>query len=311
MTKPTSNARPIIIKRRKKVAAGHHGGNWKVAYADFMTALMAFFLLLWILSVSDKEKLVGIADYFTPAAVPLVDIAGYDPEAAIARDAKVDEPPLPDAAMQDSPALDPPADASGQATNPWSTFVERIPPAPSDATSAPAEVAVDQMAAAQAALEDTMAKGNPLESLAGNLMVARTPDGLVVQIVDLGESPMFQSGSAEVTEVLDRVLTEFSTVIGGVPMVVNITGHTDSIPFRGNPGYGNWELSADRANAARRALEAAGVPADRFRSVSGLADVTPLIPENPEDARNRRITIELKLMEIVTPSGIESETEVR
>lgn len=306
MTKPTSNVRPIIIKRPKKVAGGHHGGNWKVAYADFMTALMAFFLLLWILSVSDKEKLVGIADYFTPATIPLVDIAGYDPEAAIARDAEADEPPLPDAAKQDSPAIDPPADASGQAANPWSAFVDDAAPAPPDSASASPDVAVavDHMAAAQAALEDTMAQGNPLESLAGNLMVARTPDGLVVQIVDLGESPMFQSGSAEVTEVLNRVLTEFSTVIGGVPMVVNITGHTDSTPFRGNPGYGNWELSADRANSTRRALEAAGVPADRFRSVSGLADVAPLIPENPEDARNRRITIELKLMGTAAQPGI-------
>ena len=312
MTKPTSNARPIIIKRQKKVAGGHHGGNWKVAYADFMTALMAFFLLLWILSVSDKEKLVGIADYFTPAAIPLVDIAGYDPEAAIARDPEADDPPLPDAAKQDSPAIDPPADATGQAENPWSAFVDGAAAAPPDAASAAPGVAVDHMAAAQAALEDTMAKGNPLESLAGNLMVARTPDGLVVQIVDLGESPMFQSGSADVTEVLNRVLTEFSTVIAGVPMVVNITGHTDSTPFRGNPGYGNWELSADRANAARRALEAAGVPADRFQSVSGLADVAPLIPEDPEDARNRRITIELKLMGTAAQSGSgSSETELR
>lgn len=292
MTAP-SNGRPIVIKRRKKVQNGHHGGNWKVAYADFMTAMMAFFLLLWILSVTDVQKLSGIAEYFTPAAVPLVDIAGYDPAAAIARDAQEDEPPLPDAAKQDRPA-DPPPDASGQGANPWAAFEEAETPDPAE-TPPPGAVA-DPVAAAQAALEETMAKGNPLESLAGNLMVARTPDGLVVEIVDLGESPMFQSGSAEVTEVLGRVLKEFSTVIAGAPMLVSITGHTDASPYRGHPGYGNWELSADRANAARRALEAAGVPADRFRSVSGLADVLPLIAEDPKDARNRRITIELEPM---------------
>lgn len=281
--KTAPNSRPIIIKRKKKVVHGHHGGNWKVAYADFMTAMMAFFLLLWILSVSDKKKLDGIAEYFTPAAVPLVDIAGYDPEAAIAREADVEKPPLPDVATPDKPAPAPAEEAAGKSgPNPWAAF--ETPDSPE----------TDPVATAQAALEDTMAQGNPLESLAGNLMVARTPDGLVVQIVDLGESPMFRSGSAEVTDVLGRVLRELSGVIATAPLSVSITGHTDSSPYRGNPGYGNWELSADRANAARRTLEEAGVRPDRLRSVSGLADVQPLFPENPKDARNRRITIKLE-----------------
>jgi chemotaxis protein MotB len=286
------NSRPIVIKRVKKVSGGHHGGNWKVAYADFMTAMMAFFLLLWILTVTDDEKLVGIAQYFTPAAVPLVDIAGYDPAAAIARDAESQEPPLPDVERQDRPSEeDPPPDAIGQGANPWAAFEDLDTPLPTKAE--PADADADPVAAAQAALEDTMAKGNPLESLAGNLMVSRTPDGLVVEIVDLGESPMFQSGSAAVTPSLGRVLKEFSAVIARSSLSIRITGHTDATPFRGDPGYGNWELSADRANAARRALVEAGVPADRFLSVSGLADVAPLVPEDPKNARNRRITIEL------------------
>lgn len=287
-----SNGRPIVIKRQKKVVNGHHGGNWKVAYADFMTAMMAFFLLLWILTISDAKKLTGIAEYFTPAAVPLVDIAGYDPAAAVVRDPEADQPPLPDAARQDTVPVDPPANATGQGANPWAAFDEAGSPVPSE--SQQPETYADPVAAAEAALTDRMAKGNPLESLAGNLMVARSPDGLVVEIVDLGDRPMFQSGSAKVTEDLGQVLAELSTVIAAVPMVVMITGHTDASPYRGRPGYGNWELSADRANAARRTLEAAGVPGDRFRSVSGLADVLPLIADDPMDARNRRITIELE-----------------
>lgn len=299
----TPNSRPIVIKRSKKVAGGHHGGNWKVAYADFMTAMMAFFLLLWILSVSDAEKLVGIAEYFTPATLPLVDIAGYDPAAAVVRDAQTGGPPLPDAAQQEIPATDPPPDASDRGANPWAAFEKAEAPLPAD-TPPPEPVAdPDPVAIAQAALEDTMAKGNPLESLAGNLMVARTPDGLVVEIVDLGESPMFQSGSAEVTETLGRVLREFSAVIAKAPMAVKITGHTDASPYRGRAGYGNWELSADRANAARRALETAGVPASRFRSVSGLADMMPLVPEDPKNARNRRITIELEPIHPAPPAA--------
>ena len=293
-TKTASNSRPIVIKRKKKVVNGHHGGNWKVAYADFMTAMMAFFLLLWILSVSDTEKLEGIAEYFTPAAVPLVDIAGYDPAAAIARESDSDAPPLPQLG-QDRPLTDPSDDATApDGPNPWKAF-DAEAAATKNAAKPPSDKAkADPVATAQAALEQKMAKGNPLESLAGNLMVARTPDGLVVEIVDLGERPMFRTGSAEVTEVLMRVLTEFSEVIADAPMAISITGHTDAVPFRGNQGYGNWELSADRANAARRALESAGVPPDRFTSVSGLAAVAPLIPEEPKDARNRRITLKLE-----------------
>ncbi|WP_374434265.1 flagellar motor protein MotB [Tabrizicola sp.] len=288
---PQSNNRPII-KKVKKVSGGHHGGNWKVAYADFMTAMMAFFLLLWILSVSDAEKLSGIADYFTPAAVPMVDISGFDPAAAPIRDALETQPPVPDLAQQELPPADPPPNATGKAANPWTAFEEGEAESLSD--SPPHDGAADPLGAAQAAIEETMATGNPLESLAGNLMVARTPDGLLVEIVDLGDRPMFRSGSAEVTEVLARVLKEFSTVIAGTPMAVSITGHTDASPYRGRAGYGNWELSADRANAARRLLEESGVPADRFRSVGGMADVAPLIVEDPVDPRNRRITIELQ-----------------
>jgi chemotaxis protein MotB len=292
MTAPKTapNSRPIIIKRKKKVAGGHHGGNWKVAYADFMTAMMAFFLLLWILSVSDAKKLTGIAEYFTPAQVAMVDIAGYDPQAAAVRDSKADRPPLPLDTAEETPAKEPKPEATTQGgPNPWTAFDSSKAPA---TTPAP-EANADPVADALAALKDTMAKGNPLESLAGNLLVSRTPDGLVVEIVDLGESPMFASGRAEVTETLARVLTQFAAVMAKAPMAIKITGHTDASPFRGSEGYGNWELSADRANAARRALEAAGVPSDRFRAVSGLAAVVPLVPENPKDARNRRITIEL------------------
>lgn len=297
MTAPKSapNSRPIIIKRTKKVSSGHHGGNWKVAYADFMTAMMAFFLLLWILSVSDTKKLVGIAEYFTPAQVAMVDIAGYDPAAAPVRDAKADRPPLPGETAEERPDAEPLKDATTQGRpNPWTAFDSSEAPQPETAPPAEAEAKADTIADALAALQDTMAKGNPLESLAGNLMVARTPDGLVLEIVDLGESPMFASGRAEVTAVLGKVLVEFAAVLANTPMTISITGHTDASPYSRNQGYGNWELSADRANAARRALEEAGVPFDRFKSVQGLAEVAPLIPENPKDPRNRRITIELK-----------------
>lgn len=289
----------VIIKRPKKVIKGHHGGAWKVAYADFMTALMAFFILLWILSTSEPEKLEGIADYFTPASVPLVDILGYDPEAAMVRD-KNEVIPMPETALwQDPPAalpLESEAETMDtQSSNPWTEFEQTM-----QASSERAEVAPDSRDAVDAmlsALTDTMAQGNPLESVAGNLMVSRSADGLIVEILDLGERPMFQSGSAELTDVVHQVLSEVANVIAAVPMNIKIIGHTDATPFRGSGGYGNWELSADRANAARRALESFGVSPERFTRVSGRAAVTPLIPEDPNDARNRRITIELVTVE--------------
>lgn len=292
----------VIIKRPKKVIKGHHGGNWKVAYADFMTALMAFFLMLWILSLSEPEKLEGIADYFTPASIPLVDILGYDPEAAKVRD-KNDMVPMPDSALWEDPPAEFPLDSEAETadeapTNPW-TALEQTTQTLSE-NSAETRDSQDPVDAMLSALKDTMAKGNPLESLAGNLMVSRSADGVIVEILDLGERPMFQSGSAELTAVVRQVLSEVANVIAAVPMNIKIIGHTDATPFRGSSGYGNWELSADRANAARRALETFGVSPERFTRVSGRAAVTPLIPEDPSDARNRRITIELVTVE--TPS---------
>lgn len=302
MADPTNlpNTPPIvIIKRPKKVIKGHHGGAWKVAYADFMTALMAFFVLLWILSISEPEKLEGIADYFTPASVPLVDILGYDPEAAMVRD-KNDKIPMPESALWEDPPAELPLDSEAETadeanSNPWTAF-EQTTQASSE-NSAEAQDSRDPVDAMLSALTDTMAQGNPLESLAGNLMVSRTADGVIVEILDLGERPMFQSGSAELTEGVHQVLSEVANVIAAVPMNIKIIGHTDAIPFRGSVGYGNWELSADRANAARRALETFGVSPERFTRVSGRAAVTPLIPEDPSDARNRRITIELVTVE--------------
>lgn len=299
----------VIIKRPKKVIKGHHGGAWKVAYADFMTALMAFFILLWILSISEPEKLEGIADYFTPASVPLVDILGYDPEAAMVRD-KNEVIPMPETALwQDPPAalpLDSEAETMDtQSSNPWTEFEHTM-----QASSERAEVAPDSRDAVDAmlsALTDTMAQGNPLESVAGNLMVSRSADGLIVEILDLGERPMFQSGSAELTDVVHQVLSEVANVIAAVPMNIKIIGHTDATPFRGSGGYGNWELSADRANAARRALESFGVSPERFTRVSGRAAVTPLIPEDPNDARNRRITIELVTVETTAEPSASSD----
>ena len=295
----------VIIKRPKKVIKGHHGGNWKVAYADFMTALMAFFLMLWILSLSEPEKLEGIADYFTPASIPLVDILGYDPVAAKVRN-KNDAIPMPESALWEDPPAELPRDPESETadeaiTNPWSGMGTTTQTAPQNAVQT--QDPGNQVDTMLSTLADTMAQGNPLESLAGNLMVARSADGVIVEILDLGERPMFQSGSAELTEAVHHVLREVANVIAAVPMNIKIIGHTDATPFRGSGGYGNWELSADRANAARRALETFGITPERFIRVSGRAAVTPLIPEDPKDARNRRITIELVTVETPTKAA--------
>ncbi|MFD2739567.1 flagellar motor protein MotB [Sulfitobacter aestuarii] len=301
------NNHVIIIKRPKKVSKGHHGGNWKVAYADFMTALMAFFLLLWILSVSDEDKLEGLAEYFTPATVSLVDTSGHDTiidpmrhqngEDSEAADISIGEgAPGSDMGRSAEPEGENPA-APGASENPWSALKTAFdaPPTPvvEQVSAEPVDLP-DRLAAAEEKLASVFEDEEALAHLAENVMIARTDDGLVINIVDIGDRPMFRLGSADLTDDIRTILGSVAPAIRDVPLQIAITGHTDATPFRDDEDYGNWELSADRANATRRALVALGLSGARFVSVAGAAAMTPLLPDKPTDARNRRVTITLE-----------------
>ncbi|MDX5361729.1 MAG: OmpA family protein [Alphaproteobacteria bacterium] len=282
--------RPIIIK---KVAApaeeGHHGGAWKVAYADFVTAMMAFFLLMWLLNATTEDQRKGIADYFDPR-VPVSRISGGG-SSMLHGDSAFTQEQLAASATGGTRTTrtDVPPGADPVSTGP------DIPVRDAETAPDPAAEAADQAAldAAKAKIEEARANGG---DLAQHLRVTETPEGLRIDIVDVDGRPMFGTGSAAPTPLLRTLLEIVADVVGMTANPVKVTGHTDSLPFRGNPDYGNWELSTERAQAARRTLEANGLGAARIARVEGRADRDPILPEAPQAAENRRIGIVLLRM---------------
>lgn len=277
----------IIIK---KVHGHHeheeHGGAWKVAYADFMTAMMAFFLLLWLLSDNQEEKLEGIADYFSPTEVALTSFGGNDVlegqvlQEIIEQD--VDDPIKADSPDQNMPAKKIEVDRSEM--NPW----EQLADARDEITSEPRN-----LREAMDALAKLKEEGGPLSDVAENIVLREKNASLLIEILDLEDSPIFESGKATLTENHLRILREVSKAIGSLREDITIVGHTDAVPYRSRTDYSNWELSSDRANATRRALIGFGISEGRMERVAGAADRQPMIETDPFADENRRVTIEL------------------
>ncbi len=311
---------PIIIKRIKKGHAAHHGGAWKVAYADFVTAMMAFFLLLWLLNAVTEEQLQGVADYFAPTTVSSSKsgaggMLGGQTIGQGAMSSKGTTPSFtlslpPPTIGQGGDALSEPkegaeegagegeggpapgkadAQGQGQAQGQAQALTEQ------QIIQANAQREQQQFDRAQDALQKAMNSIPELRKLADSLMVDNTPEGLRIQIVDQDGLAMFPRGSPDMFGHTRALLDMVARVVKQLPEKISISGHTDSVPFPGGPGsgYTNWELSADRALATRRTLLSSGVPADRVDRVVGRADTDPLAPDDPANARNRRITIVL------------------
>ena len=295
---------PIIIKRVKKGGHGaHHGGAWKIAYADFVTAMMAFFLLLWLLNSVTQEQLEGISDYFTPT-VATISKSGSgkilggttiaddgSQEDTMGRPTIVMDLPPPSAGKGGESMKDAPAEGEGESSAKEDTAAEATD------TEAKAEaekkrIEEEQFQKAADELRDAIETLPEFQQLAESLMIDNTPDGLRIQIVDQDGLAMFPSGSAKMYEYTERVLALVSQVILKMPQEISITGHTDSVPFttRGEE-YTNWELSSDRANSARRYLLQSGVPPKRLSHIVGKAATEPLLPEDTSSSRNRRLSI--------------------
>jgi chemotaxis protein MotB len=314
----SDNERPIIIKKVIKVAGhGHHGGSWKVAYADFVTAMMAFFLLLWLLNVTTDEKKMGIADYFAPASISrsqsgsgailggsamTVDGAMRTATAPQTVVVKIDTP-MQD--MQDTgekqkdkdfdKQKDKDFDKQKDKDNDFDRPTQRAEATPTDATLQRALAEREQKAFEDSAeqLRLALAKNPELNGLAKHLLIDQTPEGLRIQIVDQDRESMFPVGSARMPERTRQLLGSIAQVMNKLPNRVSITGHTDATPYRSENGYGNWELSSDRANASRRMLIESGIQQQRVVQVSGKADTEPLFPTDPFQPGNRRIAIVL------------------
>jgi len=368
----------IVIKKVKKGGhGGHHGGAWKVAYADFVTAMMAFFLLLWLLNATTEEQKLGISNYFDPTAISRSTRSG---SGGVLGGISVTVP-----GAQKSPSS-PPTISTPVAARPNAEQTEAIEPDSDDPENIESRFGADEDAFGSTQFElgtgnlegnkgndDTPGTGgteikegdgeqqgrtrisegedgqlegrtrivegdgeeqglsdrnvreiardqldrlieererqeferveeqlkqaiqeNPeLEKLKENLIVEQTPEGLRIQIVDQEQRAMFPNGGADMFEFTRDLMTQVAQIVERVPNKMTITGHTDALQFAPGSGYSNWELSADRANASRRALIDAGIPEERIAWVVGKADNDPLFPEEPTSARNRRISIVL------------------
>jgi len=266
---------PIIIKRVKKGGHGFHGGAWKIAYADFVTAMMAFFLMMWLIGSTTEGDRKGIADYFqTPLRVALLGGAsGSGDSSSLVRGGGED--------LSRSVGQVKGGDVESKRR---SANLEALRDEQRQAERARLQKLAEEL--------DRRISESGLEALKSQIRLDMTRDGLRIQIVDAANRPMFASGSAVVQPYMRELLRDIGGLLVDVPNRLTLEGHTDATPFGGGAlGYTNWELSADRANASRRELVAGGLPVDRVLRVQGLAASSPFEREDPAAPVNRRISI--------------------
>jgi chemotaxis protein MotB len=296
-----SGEQPIIIKKVKKVVGGgHHGGAWKVAYADFVTAMMAFFLLMWLLNTTSPEQKQGIADYFAPASIS----SSTSGSGGILGGTSL-------------------GDDGAKADGKMSVIQQMAPEAPTETTKdgqSTASASLDS--ASEQALRDALAKKEQdsfasaaqslrqslqdmpeLAELSKQIMIDQTPEGLRIQLIDQDGRSMFKENSREPNDRARILLRAISKVINQLPNRITISGHT-SASAAGKRTDSDWALSAERADASRQILRGAGVDEDRIYQVSGKANSEPLYADDPTLAGNRRISIVLLREKPVLPDGL-------
>ncbi len=280
--------RPILIKKVKKVSGGgHHGGAWKVAYADFVTAMMAFFLLMWLINTTDPEQKRGIAEYFAPASVSETTSGSGG---ILGGTALGDDGPKSSGSQSVLQELAPEAPATDQ-TGP-SANLSSASDAALQAEMQKREAA--EFASAAESLRQAMQSMPELAELSKQLIVDQTPEGLRIQLVDQEGRSMFDNNSARPNARAQVLLRAVSKVINQLPNRISITGHTSATAGSNRASApADWSLSSQRANASRLVLQSAGVDADRIYSVAGKAGSDPLYPDDPSLAGNRRIAIVL------------------
>jgi chemotaxis protein MotB len=266
---------PIVVKRIKRAGAKAHSAAWKIAYADFVTAMMAFFLLMWLLGSTTKGDLEGIAEYFkNPLKVSMQGGSGAGDASSVIQ-------------------------GGGQDLTRQAGQVKK--------GETPAERRLVNLRAAQAELErqelerlsglkrriEAAIEANPqLKGLRQQIRVELTPDGLRIQVIEDGTRAMFDSGSALLRDEMRAILRALAPIINELPNRISLAGHTDAKPYAGGErGYSNWELSADRANASRREIVAGGIADDRIIRVEGLGSAVMLDNNEPNHPANRRISI--------------------
>lgn len=248
-------AKPIIVIKKKVAHSGHHGGAWKVAYADFVTAMMSLFIVLWLMNTSQKVR-QAVAGYFN------------DPRGQTALTG---------------------TDQSGSA--------DSLP------------VTINNIANLKQRIEEAIRKMNDLKALQNQIQITITPEGLRIELLETKDGTFFDTGSAALNNNGKELLTMLAGLLGGLPNRLAIEGHTDAQPYAMPGGYGNWELSTDRANAARRLMQQTGLRSDQVSQVRGYADQKLRVPSNPMDPSNRRISLIVQYLSISPPPDHPARTE--
>ena len=288
------DGRPIIIKKVKKVAHGHHGGAWKIAYADFVTAMMAFFLLLWLISMTTPEQKKGLADYFAPPNVAI----STSGAGGIMGGTALDE----SGAKMAGSNLDMQNDASvSTQSNQFGSTETGIGGRNGQLGTQDGAIGAstenlksenDQLFhSAAASIRQAWQAMPDIAEIADNLIVEETEEGLNIQIVDQEGTPMFPEGSKFPYEYTRKAIAAIAPILQQLSNQVTIAGHTAAGAAYANPRYGSWELSTDRANVVRGILGEFGLSDDRVAAVSGKAAADPFFPDDPYQAANERIQI--------------------
>ncbi len=248
---PTAN-KPIVVIQKKSGHGGHHGGAWKVAYADFVTALMSLFIVLWLMNTSEKVR-QAVAGYFN------------DPRGTTTKTG---------------------TDQSGSNEN--------LP------------ITENNIPDLKKKIEQAIRQMNDLRALQNQIQITITPEGLRIELLETKDGTFFDTGSATLNANGKELLEMLAGQLGGLPNRVAIEGHTDAQPYSMAGGYGNWELSSDRANAARRVMQESGLRKDQVSEVRGYADQKLRVPSNPLEPSNRRISLIVQYLTVVNPPPVSS-----
>ena len=266
---------PIIVKKVTIIEGGHHGGAWKVAYADFVTAMMAFFLLLWLLGATEEKQRKGIADYFSPTLVKLrAESAGSNGLLGGSSITDVDNYP----------------NAMGQTGTRAITVPRGVTGGPVEGGGR-GELEAQKLKELQDKIEKKLVQRRQLAHLARQVRVMRAPEGIRIDLMDNADFSMFELGTTILTKEARGLLEVMAETLKDEAAPLILRGHTDSLPWRSGVSTNNWSLSTGRAEATRQALVLGGVAQKRFARIEGVAETEPLVTDNPADPRNRRISL--------------------
>jgi chemotaxis protein MotB len=266
---------PIIVKKVTIVEGGHHGGAWKVAYADFVTAMMAFFLLLWLLGATEEKQRKGIADYFAPTLVKMrQESAGSDGMLGGSSITDTDNYP----------------NAMGQTGTRSITIPRGVTGGPVEGGGR-GDLDSEKLKELRDKIEKKLVQRRQLSHLARQVRVMRAPEGIRIDLMDDADFAMFELGTTILTKEARGLLEVMAETLKAESAPLILRGHTDSVPWRGGVAANNWSLSTGRAEATRQALVLGGLPQPRIARIEGVADTEPLVADNPADPRNRRISL--------------------